>query len=187
MTYHLPVHPHRTAVRARRFLAALLMVTTLGACMSSTPGTGKDDPLPVKSREEAQAWARQLTEHLAQAAGIQINDEPISPGFNSCVGKNGESAPDDRFTLSYGAHSNVPNAQHNDVVRKVRDLLKGEGLDITDYREMPDRSPQSLVFARHPTSRYVVDVSSTAGDDRMVLSVITPCLKPPSASSSPDS
>ncbi|MFF2040122.1 hypothetical protein ACFVVX_06840 [Kitasatospora sp. NPDC058170] len=178
--------PHRTVVRAGRLLSAVLMVTTLGACMSSgpapgaSPTPGKDDPLPVKSRDEAEDWARQFVAHLAQVADIQINDEPVQSLFTSCVGRNGEVASDGRFTFRYAVHSNVPNAQHNEVVRKVRDLLTGEGLKITDYREMPDHSPESLVFARHPVSNYHVDVSSTAGNDRMALGVNTPCLMPPS-------
>ncbi|MFG3056223.1 hypothetical protein ACGFZP_35435 [Kitasatospora sp. NPDC048239] len=177
--------PYTAAVRAGRLLGAVLMATALGACMSSAPvpgasaTPGKDDPLPVKSREEAEDWARQFVAHLAQVAGIKINDEPVQPFFTSCVGRNGEVAPDARFTLAYAVHSNVPNAQHNEVVRKVRDLLTSEGLKITDYREMPDHSPESLVFARHPVSNYHVDVSSTAGDDRMALGVNTPCLMPP--------
>ncbi|MER7753135.1 hypothetical protein [Kitasatospora sp. NPDC097643] len=143
--------------------------------------TGKDDPLPVKSRQEALDWARQLTAHLAQASGVEINSEPEEPGFSSCTGKNGESAPDARFILIYNVHGNVPNTRHNDVVRKVRDVLTKEGLAITAYREMPDHSPQSLLHARHPASEYVVDVSSTAGNDRMVFGVVTPCLMPPSS------
>ncbi|WP_395292197.1 hypothetical protein ACF9IK_00210 [Kitasatospora hibisci] len=148
---------------------------------------GKDAPLPVKSRDEALSWARQLTEHLAQVAGIQINDEHADPVFTSCVGKNGESAPDDRFTLSYAVHSTVPNARHNDVVHKLRDLLTNEGLKISTYQETAANQPNSIVTARHPESRYVVDVSSTAGDNRMVLGVTTPCLKPPTGPATPTS
>ncbi|MFI9329338.1 hypothetical protein ACIGZJ_17560 [Kitasatospora sp. NPDC052868] len=147
----------------------------------ANPSTGKDAPLPVKSRDDALAWARQITDHLAQIAGIQINAEPVDPLFSPCVGRNGESAPDDRYTLIYAVHSYVPNTQHNDVVRKVRDLLTNEGLKISSYQETPAAQPSSTVIARHPESRYVVDVSSTAGDNRMVLGVTTPCLKPPSA------
>ncbi|MER6398144.1 hypothetical protein ABT263_19120 [Kitasatospora sp. NPDC001603] len=146
----------------------------------ANPSTGKDAPLPVKSRDEALTWARQITEHLTQTAGIQVNAEPADPFYSPCVGRNGESAPDDRYTLFYAVHSYVPNTQHNDVVRKVRDLLTKEGLTISDYQEAPATQANSTVTARHPDSRYVVDVSSTAGDNRMVLSVTTPCLKPPS-------
>ncbi|MFB7670871.1 hypothetical protein ACFC26_05565 [Kitasatospora purpeofusca] len=159
-------------------MAATLTVSSLGAC-TATSDSGKDAPLPVKSRDDALGWAQQITEHLAQSAGITINAEPVDPLFSPCVGKNGESAPDDRYTLFYAVHSYVPNAQHNEAVRKVRDLLTGEGLKISAYQETPATEPNSTVVARHPGSRYVVDVSSTAGDNRMVLGVTTPCLKPP--------
>ncbi|MFJ6140565.1 hypothetical protein [Kitasatospora sp. NPDC092286] len=173
-----PTRPSASRTALKRLAAVTLMVSTLGACMADA---GKDAALPVKTREEALDWARQLTEHLAQTAGIQINNEPADPVFTSCVGKNGESAPDDRFTLSYAVHSTVPNAQHNDVVHKVRDLLTSEGLKISTYQETPADQPNSIVTARHPDSRYVVDVSSTAGNNRMVLGITTPCLKPPTA------
>ncbi|MFF1901921.1 hypothetical protein [Kitasatospora sp. NPDC058218] len=153
----------------------------------ANPSSGKDAPLPVKSRDDALAWARQITEHLAQTAGIQINAEPAARLFTPCVGRNGESAPDDRYILDYAVHSDVPNTQHNDVVREVRDLLTKEGLKISDYQETPATQPNSIVTARHPESRYVVDVSSTAGDNRMVLGVTTPCLKPPTGPVAPAS
>ncbi|WP_406192355.1 hypothetical protein OH807_00780 [Kitasatospora sp. NBC_01560] len=151
----------------------------------ANPNSGKDDPLPVKSRDDALTWARQITEHLAQTAGIQINAEPVDPFYSPCVGRNGESAPDDRYTLFYAVHSYVPNGRHNDVVRKARDLLTTEGLKISAYEETSTAAPSSTVTARHPESRYVVDVSSTAGDNRMVLGVTTPCLKPPTGPSAP--
>ncbi|MFD9594530.1 hypothetical protein ACFWA9_17470 [Kitasatospora sp. NPDC059973] len=148
----------------------------------SSPGTGKNDPLPVKSRQEALDWARQLMAHLAQTAGIQVNGEPEETRFTPCTGRNGESAPDDRFTLAYFVHSDVPAARHNEVVRSVRDLLKIEGLTVSGYRETSTAPANSTVTARHPESRYVATVFST-GDARMALSVTTPCLMPPTASS----
>ncbi|MFB7617095.1 hypothetical protein [Kitasatospora sp. NPDC056181] len=169
--------------RLRRLLAVTLMAATLGACMSS-PGTGKNDPLPVKSREEALDWTRQLLTHLAQTAGIQINSEPEQATFSPCVGKNGESAPDDRFTLLYFLHSDVPAARHNEVLRSVRDTLTKEGLTVTVYREATDAKPYAAFSARHPQSRYVTGVDST-DDTRMALSVTTPCLMPPTTSASP--
>ncbi|WP_405359213.1 hypothetical protein OG535_08225 [Kitasatospora sp. NBC_00085] len=176
-------YPSVTHIRLKRFMAVALMAATLGACMSS-PGTGKNDPLPVKSRQEALDWARQLMAHLAQTAGIEINSEPEQITFSPCIGRNGESAPDDRYTLLYFAHSDVPAARQNDVVRSVRDLLTNEGLRISSYHETPATQPNSTVTARHPDSRYVTTVFST-DDTRMALSVNTPCLLPPTASASP--
>ncbi|WP_157855136.1 hypothetical protein [Kitasatospora purpeofusca] len=150
---------------------------------STTPG--KNDPLPVKSRQEALDWARQLMAHVTQSAGIRINDEPEEIGFNPCVGKNGESAPDDRYTLLYFVHSDVAGiARHNEVVRSTRDLLAGEGLTITEFREATAEKPFAALGARHPASRYYATVDSTS-DKRMALSVTTPCLMPTSGSQNP--
>ncbi|SOB81709.1 hypothetical protein [Streptomyces sp. 1331.2] len=102
---------------------------------------------------------------------------------------NGEKASDGRYTLNYGVHADVPDDQQNDVLHKVRDLLTGEGLTVTEYRENPVGTPSAqpiVAFsARHPDSRYVVDVDSTEGHNRMSLAVRTPCLIPPSDSASP--
>ncbi len=150
---------------------------------------GKNDPLPVKSQQEWLDWARQIIAHVAQAAGARINEEPEIFGFNPCTGRNGEKAPDDRYTLDYGVHADVPDEQQNDVLRKVRDLLTGEGLTVTEYQEIPTGNPAAqpaaAFSARHPNSQYVVDVDSTKGHNRMSLSVRTPCLMPPSGSASP--
>ncbi|MFD8316952.1 hypothetical protein [Kitasatospora purpeofusca] len=151
----------------------------------STPTPGKYDPLPVKSRQESLDWARQLIAHVAQTAGIEINGEPEEILFSPCIGKNGESALDDRYTLLYSVHSDVPGTtRHNEVVRRARDLLTGQGLKVTDFREATDAKPYATFTARHPESRYVTDIDSTS-DKRMVLGVTTPCLMPPSASPNP--
>ncbi|MEU6234360.1 hypothetical protein [Kitasatospora sp. NPDC047058] len=172
-----------TGTRLKRLLAVALMVATLGACMSN-PGTGKYDPLPVKSQQETLDWARQLIAHLVQTVGIEINSEPEEAGFHPCIGRNGESAPDGRYTLLYFVHSDVPGARHNDVVRSARDLLTKEGLKVTVYREATDTKPSVALWTRHPESNYTVRVDSTS-DKRMALSVTTPCLMPPSASPAP--
>ncbi|MFJ1708773.1 hypothetical protein [Kitasatospora sp. NPDC088346] len=147
----------------------------------STTGPGKDDPLPVKARSEAEAWARQLTEHLAGSAGIRIDPATVRPFFSPCTGRNGEHAPDDRYFLMYSAHSAVPLARHPEVVRQVRAVLQREGLTITGYRELLDGRPDTILDAEHP-SDYTVTVESTAGGaDHLLLRVTTPCLLPPPA------
>ncbi|MFF7991536.1 hypothetical protein ACFZDG_17295 [Kitasatospora xanthocidica] len=181
-----------TVTRLSRLTVIALLTATLGACMSS-PGNGKydgkDDPLPVKSNQESLDWARQMTGHVAQTAGTRVNDEPEIINFTPCVGKKGEHATDGRYTLFYSVHADVPDEQQNDVLRKVRDLLTGEGLTVTEYRENPagnsSAQPIAAFSARHPDSRYVVDVDSTEGHNRMSLAVRTPCLIPPSDSPSP--
>lgn len=151
----------------------------------SPDGTGKSDLLPVKSKADAQSWAQQITEHMAQVSGVQINQEPARPFFSPCTGRNGESAPDDRYTLMYAVHRTVARAQHPEVVRRIRAMLKDEGLTIKSYRETLDGQPEALLYASHPESRYFVEASTAGGDDRMVLSVTTPCLMPPGAPQSP--
>ncbi|MEU6235606.1 hypothetical protein [Kitasatospora sp. NPDC047058] len=170
-----------TGIRLQRLMAVALMTAALGACMSSRPDSGKDDPLPVQSRQEALDRARRLLAHVADSTGIRLNSEPEEITFTSCVGKNGEPAPDDRFTLLYFVHSDVPGARQNEVVRSTRDMLTKEGLKIITYREASDTKPYAALSARHPESRYVTGVDSTS-DVRMALSVTTPCLMPPAAS-----
>ncbi|MFD8784532.1 hypothetical protein [Kitasatospora sp. NPDC059599] len=100
-----------------------------------------------------------------------------------------EHASDGRCTLFHAVHADVPDDQQNDVLRKVRDLLTGEGLKVTEYREnsadSPSAQPIAAFSARHPSSRYVVDVDSTKGHNRISLAVRTPCLIPPPDSPSP--
>ncbi|MBD0670114.1 hypothetical protein [Streptomyces sp. CBMA156] len=150
---------------------------------------GKDDPLPVKSKQDSLDWARQIIAHVAQETGARINPEPENFGFTPCIGRNGESAPDGRYTLDYGVHADVPDDQHNEVLRKARDLLTREGLKVTEYREVPTGDPSAQPIAafsaRHPESRYVIDVDSTAGHNRLSLVVRTPCLMPPPESAAP--
>lgn len=71
----------------------------------------------------------------------------------------------------------------------ARDPLTGEGLTVTECRKIPAGNPAAQPIAafsaRHPSSRYVVDVDSTKGHDRMSLAVRTPCLVPPSESPFP--
>ncbi|MER7580323.1 hypothetical protein [Kitasatospora sp. NPDC097691] len=167
-----------------------MLTATLGACVSG-PGNGKNDPLPVKSNQEALDWARQITDHVAQVAGTRVNEEPEIINFTPCIGKKGEHASDGRYTLFYAVHADVPDDQQNEVLRKVRDLLTGEGLKVTEYQEIPagnpPAQPAAAFSARHPNSQYVVDVDSTRGHNRMSLSVRTPCLLPPPKSAPPTS
>ncbi|MCX5210716.1 hypothetical protein OG689_15710 [Kitasatospora sp. NBC_00240] len=148
---------------------------------ATTPG--KDDPLPVKSKAEAQAWAQQITQHMADSAGLRTDPSTANPFFNHCTGKNGESAPDDRYYLMYSIFSAVPLAQHPEVIRKIRDMLQKEGLSIKGYREAIDDKPDALVDASHPTSRYFVTASTGGRENTILLQIITPCLMPPTEAS----
>ncbi|RKT18203.1 hypothetical protein BX285_2621 [Streptomyces sp. 1114.5] len=170
---------------SRRLACTALLVAMLGAC-SSTP-TDRNDTPPVKSKADAQTWAQQITEHMARTAGIEIDPTTVDALFTPCTGRNGETATDDRYILMYSVKSSVPRAQHPEAVRKVRDMLVGEGLTVEGYREFVDGKPDALVDAVHPNSRYTATAETSGSGDRMYLGIITPCLLPPPASVSPTS
>nr|BFD96273.1 hypothetical protein KitaXyl93_76330 [Kitasatospora sp. Xyl93] len=170
----------------RWFTAAALLLAVLSGCSSAHPADRSDTP-PVKSKADAQAWAQQITEHMAQTAGIETDASTIDALFTPCTGKNGETAPDDRYILMYSVKSTVPRAQHPEAVRKVRDMLVGEGLTVKGYRETVDGKPDALVDAFHPSSRYSATASTSGTADRMYLRVVTPCLLPPPEEAAPTS
>ncbi|MFF7454973.1 hypothetical protein [Kitasatospora sp. NPDC008115] len=162
-----------------RLLGAALLAATLGACTSSGPGGGKDVPLPVKSRADAVAWARDVVEQLALVLEVRLNDKPAGTNFSRCLGKKGEPFFEDRYELIYGVRSDTPNARHAEVVRRARDRLLGDGFEVTDFRVTTDGTPHALVDARHPESRHRVSVKSGEGGDALAFVVITPCLQEP--------
>ncbi|MFI6153585.1 hypothetical protein ACIBCA_12895 [Kitasatospora sp. NPDC051170] len=167
-----------------RIIATVLLLAVLGGCSSTHPADRSDTP-PVKSKADAQTWAQQITEHMARTAGIEIDPTTVDALFTPCTGRNGETASDDRYVLMYSVKSSVPRAQHPEAVRKVRDMLVGEGLTVEGYRESVDGKPDALVDAVHPDSRYTATAETSGSGDRMYLGVITPCLLPPSSSASP--
>ncbi|MDH6704405.1 hypothetical protein P3T27_001108 [Kitasatospora sp. MAA19] len=171
---------------SRRLACTALLVAMLGACSSTAP-TDRNDTPPVKSKADAQAWAQQITEHMARTAGIEIDPATVDALFTPCTGRNGETATDDRYILMYSVKSSVPRAQHPEVVRKVRDMLVGEGLTVNGYRESVDGRPDALVDAFHPSSRYSATAETSGRGDRVYLGITTPCLLPPPASVSPTS
>lgn len=167
----------------KRLFATAFLVAVLGGC--SSPGPDRSDMPPVKSKTDAQAWAQQITEHMARTAGIEIDPTTVGALFTPCTGRNGETASDDRYILMYSVKSTVPRAQHPEAVRKIRDMLTGEGLTVTGYRETVDDKPDALVDAYHPGSRYSATASTSGHGDRMYLGITTPCLLPPSEEPSP--
>lgn len=164
---------------SRRIIATALLLAALGGCSSAHPADRNDTP-PVKSKADAQAWAQQITEHMARTAGIETDPATIDAFFSPCTGRNGETASDDRYILMYSVKSQVPRAQHPEAVRKIRDMLAGEGLTVKGYRESVDGKPDALVDAFHPNSRYSATASTSGSADRMYLRITTPCLLPPS-------
>nr|BEK70287.1 hypothetical protein KPHV_75140 [Kitasatospora purpeofusca] len=166
-----------------RIIATALLLAVLGGC--SAAQSDRNEPLPVKSKTDAQAWAQQITEHMARTGGIEPDPATVDALFTPCTGKNGETASDDRYILMYSVRSSVPRARHPEAVRKIRDMLISEGLTQKGYREDVDGKPDALVDAFHPSSRYSVTASTAGTGDRMYLRVITPCLLPPSDAPTP--
>ncbi|MET9182874.1 hypothetical protein ABZX88_32370 [Kitasatospora aureofaciens] len=148
----------------------------------STPGP--NDPLPVKARQDAQDWAKHMTEYMAQTAGVTLDTGSADPFFNDCVGKHDEVAKDGRYKLSYAVYSSAPLEQHPEVVRKVRAMLEQQGFKIDGYRETANGKVDTVLDASQPSSRYLITVETTTGG-LLLFRVNTPCLMPPTATETP--
>ncbi|MFJ7998523.1 hypothetical protein ACIQ7D_15460 [Streptomyces sp. NPDC096310] len=163
----------------RRGTTALVLTLVLGGCMSDS---GINDPLPRMSKEKAEEWARHWTESMARTAQAEIEPEtdPELPAanFTNCIGKNGESADDGRFTLRYSVRAKLPRERQAEAIRAVRDTLKEKGFEIQGYRSDPSKDPANLVDAKHPKDHQFVSAGDL-DDKRIVLIVSTPCLLPP--------
>ncbi|QKW23965.1 hypothetical protein HUT16_37150 [Kitasatospora sp. NA04385] len=142
-----------------------------------------NEPLPVMAKADAQAWAQQMTEYMAQSAGITLDTDSVTPFFSNCEGKNGEVAADGRYTLAYDVTSTLSRPQQVDAIRKIKAGLEKDGFTVTSYRETWQEQPNVLLYAKHDEGRYFIDVSSGVATDRLTFSVATRCLMPPSASS----
>ncbi|MFD4661396.1 hypothetical protein ACFWP2_37950 [Kitasatospora sp. NPDC058444] len=145
----------------------------------STPGP--NDPIPVKARQDAQAWAQHMTEYMAQTAGTALDPASVEPVFSNCVGKHDEVRDDGRYKLSYAVYSSAPLEQHPEAVRKVRTMLEQQGFKIDGYRETVDDKVNTILDASQESSQYLVTVSTTKGGLLLFL-VKTPCLMPPTPS-----
>ncbi|MER7998068.1 hypothetical protein [Streptomyces sp. NPDC095613] len=136
------------------------------------------------SREETEEWARHWTESMARTAKAEIESEtdPELPAanFTNCVGANGESADDGRFTLRYSVRAKLAKSQHAEGIRAIRDTLKQKGFEIQGYRSDPSKDPANLVDASHPEDRHSVSAEDL-NEELIVLIVNTPCLLPPGA------
>ncbi|MER6301840.1 hypothetical protein ABT247_20075 [Kitasatospora sp. NPDC001539] len=142
----------------------------------STPGP--DDPLPVKSRQDAQDWAKHMTESMAQTAGVTLDTSSVEPIFSDCVGNRDEVRQDGRYKLSYAVYSSTPLEQHPEAVRKARTMLEQQGFTIDGYRERANGKVDAVLDASQASSRYLVTVQTTK-DGLLAFSVNTPCLMPP--------
>ncbi|MFF1476070.1 hypothetical protein ACFVYD_00480 [Streptomyces sp. NPDC058301] len=137
-------------------------------------------PLPRMSKEKAEEWARHWTDSMTRTAKATVDPRTArrQADYTNCVGRNGESADDGRFTLSYSVRATLPRAQHAEAVRAIRDTLKSKGFEIQGYRSDPSKNPANLLDAQHPTDHHFISAEDL--DDNLLLFVVnTPCLLPP--------
>ncbi|MFJ2444573.1 hypothetical protein ACIOWG_29940 [Streptomyces sp. NPDC087658] len=150
----------------------------------SNNSTDANAPLPRMSKKKAEEWARHWTQSMARTAKAEIVPEtdPDLPAaeFTNCIGSKGESSDDGRFTLRYSVRAKLPQLQHAEAVRAVRDTLKKQGLTIQDFRNDPAVSPPNLLYAQHPENHQFISVRDS-DEEHLVLIVSTPCLLPPGA------
>ncbi|WP_314615507.1 hypothetical protein [Streptomyces stackebrandtii] len=171
-----------SAFRRASLALVPMLVLALGGCVSDdTTKNGKNDPLPRMSRDKAQAWAKHWTESMARTARAEIVPSTHQANFTNCLGKNGESAKDGRFTLAYNVRAELPKAEHAAGIQAITAELQAQGFKIVGSRSdaAADRGGY-LVQAQHPKDRQYVSAGDVS-DTRITLNVNTPCLLPPEA------
>ncbi|WP_329029148.1 hypothetical protein [Streptomyces sp. NBC_01423] len=139
-----------------------------------------NDPLPRMSKEKAEKWTKHWADSLVGTARARLVPETARPSadFTDCVGRNGETADDGRFDLSYSVRGTLPRAGHAAAVTAVKEALKKKGFEIQGFAVNRDEEPANAVDARHPEDHQFVSVASV-GKDLLVFVVNTPCLLPP--------
>lgn len=156
-------------------ITALTIVALLasGGCMTDS---GKNDPLPVKSKDGAEHSARTLIDQLAGQYGLQVDDKTVRKDFRDCFGKNHEHAGDGRFDLTYSVRSRLPGDQHGKALRPMRKKLEAAGYKVSSYRDDPS---DALMDAKGGRDNLFVSVESYMPATDLVFSVDTPCYLPP--------
>lgn len=142
-----------------------------------------NDPLPPRmSKEKAEEWAKHWTDSMVSTARARLDPPETarpSADFTDCVGRNGETADDGRFDLSYSVRGTLPRADHAAAVTAIKDTLKKKGgFEIQTFVVNEDEEPANVVDARHPEDRQFVSVGSV-DKNLLVFVVNTPCLLPP--------
>ncbi|MEU9125732.1 hypothetical protein AB0C96_38950 [Streptomyces sp. NPDC048506] len=138
--------------------------------------SGKNDPLPVKSKDNAEQLVRGLVESLAGQYSLKVDDSSVNKDFRDCFGKNHEHASDGRFDLTYSVRAKLPGDKHGEALRVMRKKLESSGYKISGYRE--DAS-DALMDAKGGHDNLFVSVESYQPPTELVFSVNTPCFLPP--------
>lgn len=138
--------------------------------------SGKNDPLPVKSKASAEHSARTLIDQLASQYGLQVDDKTVRKEFRDCFGKNHEHASDGRFDLTYSVRSPLSGDQHGKALRPMRKKLEAAGYKVSSYRDDPS---DALMDAKGGRDNLFVSVESYMPATDLVFSVNTPCFLPP--------
>ncbi|MFF4601159.1 hypothetical protein ACFY12_00165 [Streptomyces sp. NPDC001339] len=138
--------------------------------------SGKNDPLPVKSKDGAERSARELIDSLAGQYRLQVDGKSVNKRFRDCFGANHERANDGRFDLTYSVRAQLSGAEHGKALRPMREKLEAEGYKILGYREEPS---QALMDAKGGSDNFFISVDSYGRGNALVFSVSTPCFLPP--------
>ncbi|OKI04740.1 hypothetical protein A6A06_08370 [Streptomyces sp. CB02923] len=138
--------------------------------------SGKNDPLPVKSRSQAEQQARELVGSLAGQYSLKVDEKTVDKEFRDCLGKDHERAHDGRFDLSYSVRAKLPGDEHGKALRAMRKKLEASGYKVSGYREDPS---DALMDARGGADGLFVSVESYLPPTDLVFSVKTPCFLPP--------
>ena len=140
---------------------------------------GKNDPLPVKSQEQAEHLVRSLVDSLAEEHHLKVDGKTVHKEFRDCFGKEGESADDGRFDLTYAVRAALPKPEHGKAIRAMRKKLEAQGFKISGYREDKTKDPWALMDAEGGKDDLSVSVESYMPPNQLVFSVNTPCFLPP--------
>ncbi|MER6053169.1 hypothetical protein ABT168_38005, partial [Streptomyces sp. NPDC001793] len=161
-----PRSPKRTG-RIGMLGFALLALLASGGCMYDG---GKNDPLPVKSRGQAEHLVRSLVDSMAGEYGLKADDKTVDKEFRDCFGKGGESATDGRFDLTYAVRATLPEPEHGRAIRAMRKKLEAEGYKISGYREDRTKNPWALMDAKGGKDNLFVTVQSYMPPTQLVFS-----------------
>ncbi|MFG2291186.1 hypothetical protein ACGFOU_34560 [Streptomyces sp. NPDC048595] len=137
---------------------------------------GKNDPLPVQSRDNAEQLARRLAETLAGQYSLKVDGSTVNKEFRDCFGKDHEHASDGRFDLTYSVRAKLPGDEHGKALRAMRKKLEASHYKISGYRE--DKS-DALMDAKGGHDNLFISVESYMPATELVFSISTPCFLPP--------